>query len=510
MSPTFTFRFRSLLRPVLLAGATAFSALAPAQDDFIKQTTSLPAPRAFHGAAVLGDFLYVIGGSVVDAASKKEIPAAIVHVARINPDGTLTKFVPTTPIPSPRHYINNSTLVLNDTVYVIGGSSAVLNGTRTNTVAWTRPLANGMLEPWRESQPFAEAGASSAVALATPGYLHMIGGISGDKASSTVYSIKINPDGSLAKAWEVAPPLPSPRWFHGGAIAGGRAYIWGGLESPSQDNVVASNLIFSSEILVSGQLGQWRQETVTLPQGFYASSVAVAGPYLFSIAPRYDGRQQSTDIWWSIAGPQGIGAWSKRPSQLSAASYHAAATDYRRGIIYFPGGRPEKGGMTAVTSMIRLSNKAREQAEHQWAATEKAHLESVSTRDLGGNSPIAGAIAAVAPGAGATAAATPAGFVSFAEGQQASKAQKKPLIIYFRSARAKPCLDQDAKLTAGALAPLAAANVLAQVDVQVSPQLAQQYAVYRVPTWVAYGPDGREIRRTTGVQEIANLTALAK
>lgn len=490
---------------LLFAGAAI---VAPGQDDFVQKASPMLAPRAFHGSAVLGDYIYVIGGSIVGTVNGKkgEIATKDVEYAHINSDGTLGAFQNTTPLGQPRHYINNSTLVLNDTVYVIGGSSAILNGKRTNTVAWTRPKSDGSLEPWRESQPFAEAGASSGLALATPGYLHMIGGITNSTVIASVSSIKVSPDGSLSETWEKGPSLPKPRWFHGGAVAGGRVYVWGGLESASQKNIDPSNLIFSAPVLVSGQLGEWRQESVTLTQPFYASSIAVAGPYLFSIAPRYKGRVEGDDIWWSIAGPEGIGQWTKREATLPAKAYHSSATDYRRGVIYFQGGRPGANVMSPATSMIRLSGKAREQAESQWVANEKAHADSVSTRDLAATTPSAPGTA----GAGAASIGNPGSFMSFEQGKAQSKSRNQPLLIYFRSANAKPCHDQDEKLKGDALAGVLGSNVLAQVDVQASPQVAQQYAIYRVPTWVAYDANGTELKRATGVLEPADLLTLTK
>ncbi len=186
----------------------------PAQNDgFVKITTPLPVGRAFHGSAVMGDYIYVFGGSVT-APNQETAKAAFVNVARISQTGQLSRWIETTSITNPRHYIENSSIVYNDTVYVLGGSTEALNGTRLNTIMWTRPNPNGLLQQWRESEPFTDAGLSCTASFATPGFIHLTGGLSGDaQVSQRVWSIRVNPDGSLGE-WEAGPPLPRPLWFH--------------------------------------------------------------------------------------------------------------------------------------------------------------------------------------------------------------------------------------------------------------------------------------------------------
>nr|HQH12187.1 hypothetical protein [Candidatus Sumerlaeota bacterium] len=118
------------------------------QEIQFKTTTPLRAGRQMAGAVVLGDYLYVISGNVDGMGYSNSV-----EMAKINPDGTLGEWKNTTPLPTDRSYIDNSTLVLNDIVYVVAGKHSSLEK-RTNTIYWTRPLPTGELEPWRESFPF--------------------------------------------------------------------------------------------------------------------------------------------------------------------------------------------------------------------------------------------------------------------------------------------------------------------------------------------------------------------
>lgn len=122
------------------------SLAAQQQERFLEPATFLPNGRAFHGLAVLRGFIYAIGGSV-DPGDGSQVEALTTHVAQVYPDGRISGWIPTERIDMPRHYIANSTVVVNDTVYVLGGSSAILSGTRADTVIWTRPRPDGRLEP---------------------------------------------------------------------------------------------------------------------------------------------------------------------------------------------------------------------------------------------------------------------------------------------------------------------------------------------------------------------------
>ncbi len=492
---------------LLLAGFLALATATEAQNQFVYRTTNLPIGRAFGGAAVLGDHVYYFGGSHATGGpdGKQSVTPSVVK-ARVMPNGRLGRWEETTPLPQPRHYIENATLVLNDVVYIVGGSSLPANGRRFNTALFSRPLPNGTLLPWTESQPFDEVGLSTITAVSTPGHIHIIGGIGGRSgATNKVYTNTIYADGSMG-SWEPGPELPMNLWYHSAGVAGGRVYVWGGLPTASNDAV--SPLMFSAPILGSGNLGGWRREPRALPTGFYGASTAVAGNYLMSFSPRYAGGTKTNDVWYAAVTPQGVSNWVRRSGGVPNRTYHAAGTDYRRGLIYFGGGRSGVGSpMLTDFFFFALGSGARQQAEQAWLAAQRAHQNTVA------------AFPAPTSGQGQTpstltytqastlSSSAVAGFKTYADARTAAESQGPPLVVYFTLETAQPCIEQRQMLAAPEFQQILPKASWAWVETKDYPQLAQQLGVYRVPTWVFYDRAGNEIQaaRTVGVKSVTDL-----
>ena len=497
--------------------AASSGAAAGQQRSFLEKTQGLQVGRAFHSLAVLKDCIYAFGGSEFDAAGAArngavQKPTTSVSYARIYTNGQLSPWVYTTPMPEARHYINNSTLVLNDTVYIIGGSTAPTEGEQMSNVIWTRPGPDGKLEKWRSSAPFAQTGLSCQAAFSTPGYLWVTGGLPRKgPTSQDVYYVPILPDGSLGH-WERSLPLPIPLWFHQAGVVGGRVYIWGGLKISGDPSAASiNNKILSAPILNTGRLGVWTTESQVLPQAFYSASSANAGPYLFSFSPRYVGGVGSNDIWWTTVTQAGIQPWRKQATNIPMKLYHAVAPDYLHGSIYFVGGKvstkpgPENFPLPWAV-FFRLTPEARKQAEEGWMALQAAHktmAASASTLEL--TTTGANAVAAT-PTPVVAGAPLPAGILTY-ETVRSTIAGKKPVVIYYRLAGAKPCVEQDAVLTPQTLAATKVA--VGSSDIRTNPQLAQQFGVFRSPTWIFYDSRGQERGRHVGVISAEDLAAKA-
>lgn len=499
-----TLLFLLILAPVLLS----------AQSRFIEQTRPMPMGRAFHGSAVLGDYLYVFGGGSSQTHQRAdETPDTSVWKAHIQPSGHLGAWEQTTPLPGPRYYIANSTLVLNDVVYIIGGSMASLHGDRINTAIWSKPLADGTLTPWQQSAPFGE-GLSTMAAVSTPGHLHIIGGLNKeDIPTREVWTNALFEDGSMS-TWKPAPPLPMPLWFHAAGVVTGRVYTWGGIPHPDDGRPISSsNLIFSSPILGSGELGPWRQESIVLPVPFHQAPSAVAGPYLMSFCPPYPGGALSSDIWWTNVGPAGMSNWQRVPTTIPNRVYHAVAPDFRRGSIYVTGGRASRAeGMLGNAFYFKLSPQAREQAERAWMAAQRAHSNSVSafttaprTTDVAGTTPAPTVLSYTAEGRLPAEAIT--GFLPYTRARRVAQEEGKPLVLYFNLRLVTPCQEQREILTSQEFQNLLPAAAFAWIDSSEQPQLAQQMGVYRVPTWIFFDAAGNAVGRYIGVMSLQDLTA---
>jgi len=496
---------------VALVAAFAAPAALSQQNEFIVPAKPLAGARGFHGSAVLGNYLYVFGGTLDPDGAGKTIEKATSTVmkAPILPTGETGPWEETTPLPQPRHYIGNSTLVVNDMVCILGGSNAPLNGTVFATALYTRPLPNGTLLPWTESAPFGNSGLTTVTAVSTPGHVHVIGGLGNNSARAEVWSNAIYSDGSMG-TWFEGPKLPFPLWFHSAGVAGGRVYIWGGLPTSKKDKI--SPYMLSAAILGSGKLGEWRTETVRLPVPFFRGVSSVAGPYLFTISPSYSDTDESNDVWFTQITPNGPTAWTRRQTQIPNRVYTASAANYRQGTMFVGGGRTARGKeMLDAMCMFRLTSQARQLAEQGWMAAQLAHANTVA--------------ALPAPDASGQTAAQPTlsyladsklrvgavdGFATYSAARADSAKNGKPLVLYFNISGAAPCEQQNEQLRNDVFGQLRSAASFAWIDTQDYPQLVQQLGVYRVPTWVFYDKTGNEVQpaRRVGVQTAPDLAAL--
>ncbi|MDX1973218.1 MAG: thioredoxin family protein [Candidatus Sumerlaeia bacterium] len=505
--------------------------------DFIFEARQLPKGRAFHGSAVLGDYLYVFGGASTTTPSDVENKRGLeeqdrtILKAGILPGGGLADWEEIAPLPKDMNYIGSSTVTLNDVVYIVGGSSLPANGTYYDTAIWSKPLPDGSLMPWRESRPFGER-LAIMTAITTPDHIHIIGGLADTEQStpdkrlpsSRVYSNRVFADGTMGD-WELGPELPVGVWYHSAGVVAGRVYVWGGLHLSTVSVESASSDIYSCAILSSGKLGPWRKEKSHLMMGMYSAGSAVAGPYLLSFSPRYprigtatDGSQSqhSSDVCWSSSSPFGLSPWTKIESNIPNRLYHSVTPDYRRGNIYVIGGRPKRSDdYTPTVQCFVLSPAARSAAENQWSNSESMIQESVSTFEIYDNQDhktgeIQGRQQLSYLAESKVSSVAPKGFLTISNARRLANDpnNKIPLVMYFNSPDAIPCIEQLEILQKPVMEVATQRAAFAWVDSGEYPQLAQQLGVYRVPTWIFFGRNGEEVKRYTQILPLSEIISV--
>lgn len=481
---------------ILLICCLCVMQIAGAQEIQFKTTTPLKAGRQMAGAVVLGDYLYVISGN-------KELMgySTSVEMAKINPDGTLGEWKETTPLPTERSYIDNSTLALNDIVYVVAGKRGSTN-TNTNTIYWTRPLPTGELEPWQESFPYPGNGVQCAPAVATQGYIHLIGGLEDNKVTDSVWAAKVGGDGSII-SWEEENPLPTPLWYHNAGVAGGRVWVWGGLinqDSSAIDNTAVQRTVFYAPILPSGKIGAWRQSPNNLSKGFYCTSSTVSGPFLLSFCARYGTMILSNEIWFANVTSEGLSNWTSQASNIKARLYICLATDYRRGIVYIPGGRINRDDFIFDNTVYYIKLASGQKADEK--------TDAAVTVDQSAQQKTGGSLSYIAQ-AKETSSGIP-GFLPYNQAQQMVTQQGKPLAIYFCSSKAKRCQEQVQILSGMNFSPYSTKFVFSMVETTQFPQIAQQHGVFRVPAWIFYDVFGAEKIRKNGILQPAEIEECLK
>lgn len=468
------FRLGILCLGLLAIRLSLAPAPASAQGDGSQQyfeTTPMPIVRDKLGAAVAGDFLYVVGGHTSKGTSSE------VLYAPIAPDGTLGPWSPTTPMPEPRLYLGNCTLGVGNVVYVAGGN---IFDTKRNLsspdVLYGKATPDGSIAEWKRSPVIPGPPVQCNVALHVNGNLYVIGGANdANEPQQVTYRAPIQAGGDIGE-WAMDQPLPVPLWFHCGASANGRIYIWGGTSSPKGHPRLAE--CYSAVVQPNGSLGPWGVEP-PLPFPLSLAQASSVGPFILNFAGLHEDNKPSTSIFFGLTTPDGLTAgWTPVLTNLPITCYAAAAYDPKREVVYLP------GGQTSIPNAP------------QQALTREASV--FGFRVLGSSN--GGTRSAASSGGTGNAAipAAPSGpapvvdWQTVQQGFQTSRATGKPLLIVLGS----KSLGVSAQFWANVIqnpgfGGVAAKHVCAIVDVEQDPGTAMQLGIFRVPAVVVLGPDGR-------------------
>ncbi len=150
--------------------------------------TSLPLVRKYFNPVVVGNYIYVVGGS--DASTVDNT----VYYAELNPNGSVGAWQ-TSPNTLTAAVGEGSTVAANGYIYELGGENTSFAA--VNTVYYTQVNANGSIGTWQTSTHALPAVSSNGMAVAANGYLYYLGGNTGYTA---VYYSLIGANG-LNGAW---------------------------------------------------------------------------------------------------------------------------------------------------------------------------------------------------------------------------------------------------------------------------------------------------------------------
>lgn len=164
-------------------------------------TTSYGDSRQNFALAAANEYLYISGGNSGGTV-------ASVQVTAVNPDGSLTPWTITTPLPQPVE--QHAMVAYEDTLYVL--APAPLN---TIYYAAINP-ADGTVGSWQTVPIGLPRPMVGMTAFVHNAHLYLIGGP--DAAETDMYYSQIQPDGSLS-AWTLTTALP---------VGGDREGMWAG------------------------------------------------------------------------------------------------------------------------------------------------------------------------------------------------------------------------------------------------------------------------------------------
>lgn len=209
--------------------------------------TDLPTERAYTGAAVYDNQLYLAGGQTSSGTS------TAVSIAPITPTGTLGTWASSgNTVPSANAY-SPGVETYNGYLYVIGGSSSP-TAAPTNTTRYASINANGTINSWQQTKSFATGRVSggSKITSTWGGYLYLSGGCSAvngsgycTTAQADTQVASINADGSL-DTWYVMPGVTDSRFGHSIIAWRNTIYEIGGCSAQDPSSGVCTTTLSST------------------------------------------------------------------------------------------------------------------------------------------------------------------------------------------------------------------------------------------------------------------------
>jgi uncharacterized repeat protein (TIGR01451 family) len=275
-------------------------------------------------------FIYVAGGRLSD-----ESPTDAVMYAAVRPDGSLSEWNNTEPLPGKRSL--HAIAADENYLYLSGGwNSIVLNGYKD---VWRAPfLKDGGIGPWenlRDLPQFIHLHDS----VVANGYLYIIGGRTGEKTLDTVFYAPIEPDG-LGEWRQTNNHMPHELRGLSAAVAGDFLYVTGGFDSKNH----AQKQIYMTRLQANGDLSPWGDAIAELRQATNYHQAVIHNGRLTIIGgtDRPAANPSFQDVYSAAIDAEGkLSEWRIEPSLPQALSRFAAVVVQRADneYIYTIGGQ---------------------------------------------------------------------------------------------------------------------------------------------------------------------------
>lgn len=223
--------------------------------------------RRNHTSAVIGNYLYVIGGVAAN-------PLSSVERAVIHGDGSLGPFAPVTGVSLVTPRQGHASAIIGDSVYVVGGvsNSGILQDVERASVN-----ADGTLGPFAAASGATLVTARADCTAAVLGNnFYVFGGVGSHGSLVTIERAPVKADGSLG-AFEAVSRLVGERHGHSITTVGNYLYVLGG-----SDDIGFIGHSERATLNASGLLGTFDVVPgVTLTTERAGSPGVVSGNYLY-------------------------------------------------------------------------------------------------------------------------------------------------------------------------------------------------------------------------------------
>jgi N-acetylneuraminic acid mutarotase len=253
---------------------------------------SLPAVRSIAAVAVVGGYLYVIGGSA-SAGSY----ATTVYYTTLNANGSLGSWQTTTPLPVARG-LAAASVHAGKFIYVTGGYSP--GSGHLATTVWAQVASDGTIAAWNAGTDM--PGVRSYHGQVTHNaYLYVVGGHDGSAAHATVWSASLSSDGTMG-TWSAQNPLPVGGYYMRAFAAHGFLYVLGGYNG--------RHAVWVAPILPGGKVGNWTN-TADLKNERYGTDVEVYDGRAYVVGGADSTGPISTTEYAPLNTPASVGDYSK-------------------------------------------------------------------------------------------------------------------------------------------------------------------------------------------------------
>ena len=321
-------------------------------------STSFANARDGHSAAIMGKYIYVVGGW------NGTTNYADVQFAEINPSGgligglsscpgggTLTggTWCTTSSLQTARHA--HTGYSLKGCLYVVGGGIA---GGVTASAEYACSNADGTLQQWSAATQPSQTARNNASGAVYEDMLYLIGGeSSGQPAFADVTFAPINQGGDgMPQGFVSTTAFGTSRYSHTTVVANGFMYIVGG-----RNTTTFYTDVQFAPINDDGTVGTW-QATSSFPTARADHKTVVSNGYMYNLGG-CNGATPTTNTQYAAINANGtLGAWTNTTALPLARCEHAAVAN--NGYVYVIGGTADgtTGTSTVYRSTINVSTGA--------------------------------------------------------------------------------------------------------------------------------------------------------
>ncbi|HEY1814520.1 MAG TPA: hypothetical protein VGG74_19340 [Kofleriaceae bacterium] len=296
---------------------------------------SLSSPRFGHVSAVVGDWLYVAGGTPGGSSYLSQIERAPIAA-----DGTLGAFVVAGALSIDRW--NPTSVVLGDAWFVVGGYSGT-NGNlgsvdrvtfaADGSVVGSQVVAGATLQ-------FPRANLAGAV---IGNDLYTFGGIDNTGTNTDVERASIDAGGAVATGTTLTGTLEAPVVFGASAVSGDQLYMLGG------DNTLGIVGIESAPVGSDGSLGKFDNTTgIAFQAPREGLATAVTGHGVYVIGGNTESALTGTSEVSAIGSDGSLGTFATVAGVTLVTPTAAFTTAILGGTLYVIGGSSTTMDLTSV------------------------------------------------------------------------------------------------------------------------------------------------------------------